>query len=115
MARYLAGTVSEIPVGEKRMIKAGDKTVVLYRLSDGFYATQRNCTHLSGPLERGKIMEDAHIQCPLHHSQFDIRTGEVVRWANFPPGIQALNIVRKEKALTTYPVMVEDGKVYIEV
>jgi 3-phenylpropionate/trans-cinnamate dioxygenase ferredoxin component len=114
MARYLAGAEADIPVGEKRLVKAGVKTVVLYHLPDGFYATQRNCTHAFGPLERGTIIDDAHIQCPWHHSQFDIRTGEVVRWANFPPGIQVLSIVRHEKALTCYPVTVEDGKVYVE-
>jgi 3-phenylpropionate/trans-cinnamate dioxygenase ferredoxin subunit len=39
----------------------------------------------------------------------------VHQWANFPPGIQLLNVVRSEKALKTYPTMLEDGKVSIEV
>ena len=114
MARYLAGNESELPVGEKRLIKVGDKSIVLYHLADGFYATQHNCTHVFAPLERGTIVEDAQIQCPLHRARFDIRTGEVVRWASFPPGIQALNFIRGEKALATYPVTVKDGQVYVE-
>jgi 3-phenylpropionate/trans-cinnamate dioxygenase ferredoxin subunit len=114
MARYLVGNESEFPVGEKRLIKAGDKSIVLYHLADGFYATQRSCSHTFAPLEFGKIVEDDQIQCPLHRARFDIRTGEVVRWANFPPGIQALNIVRGEKALATYPVTTEDGQVYVD-
>ena len=96
------------------MIKVGDKSIVLYHLADGFYATQHNCTHVFAPLERGTLVEDSQIQCPLHRARFDIRTGEVVRWASFPPGIQALNFIRGEKALATYPVTVEDGQVYIE-
>lgn len=114
MARYLAGNANELPVGEKRLIKVGDKSIVLYHLADGFYATQHNCTHVFAPLERGTLVEDAQIQCPLHRARFDIRTGEVVQWANFPPGIQALNFIRGEKALATYPVTVEDGQVYVE-
>ncbi len=43
-----------------------------------------------------------------------MRTGEVVRWANFPPGIQLLNAVRGEKALETYPVSEEDGEPFVE-
>ena len=43
----------------------------------------------------------------------DIRTGEVIDWANFPPGIQVLNIVRGEKGLRTYKVSVRDGEVRV--
>jgi nitrite reductase/ring-hydroxylating ferredoxin subunit len=66
-------------------------------------------TRLS-PLEIG-----GHTRFPLHRSRFDIRTGEVKRWANFPPGIQMLNIVRGENALQTYPTVVKDGVVYVEI
>jgi 3-phenylpropionate/trans-cinnamate dioxygenase ferredoxin subunit len=39
----------------------------------------------------------------------------VERWANFPPGIQLLNVARGEKALRTFPVTVQDGAVYIDI
>ena len=48
-------------------------------------------------------------------AEFDIRRGEVDKWANFPPGIQLLNVVRSEKALKTYPAAVEDGNVVVDV
>ena len=42
--------------------------------------------------------------------------GSVIgRIANFPPGIQLLNVVRSEKALKTYRAVVEDGEVVVEV
>lgn len=106
---------SDLSVGEKKTFGAGDKTILLYRLEDGFFATQRFCPHMSAPLERGKIMDGRIIQCPLHHSRFDIRTGKVVRWANFPPGIQLLNVVRGEKALRIYSVVIEEGMVFVDV
>lgn len=106
---------SDLSVGEKKTFGAGDKTIILYRLEDGFYATQRLCTHMFAPLERGKILDGGTIQCPLHHSCFDIRTGKVMRWANFPPGIQIFNVARGEKALRTYPVVVEDGMVFVDI
>jgi len=39
----------------------------------------------------------------------------VLRWANFPPGIQALNVLRGERCLTTYPVVIEGDQVRIEI
>lgn len=53
------------------------------------------------------------MRCPLHHARFDIATGAVVSWADFPPGIQLLNAVRGEKALRTYPVSVRNGHVEV--
>ena len=106
---------NDLRVGEKKAFSAGDMTIVLYRLADGFYATQRLCTHMFTPLDKGKIVGGDTIQCALHRARFDIRTGEVKRWANFPPGIQALNVARGEKALRTFPVTVQDGAVFVDV
>ena len=70
--------------------KAGETNILVYHLEDGFHATQASCTHVFAPLGRGN-------------------------WANFPPGIQLLNVVRSEKALKTYRAVVEDGEVVVEV
>ena len=105
----------DLAVGKMKVVKAGGEKILLYRLEDGFFATQTSCTHTFGPLSRGKIVDGCKIQCPLHRARFDIRTGEVIDWANFPPGIQLLNAVRGEKALKTYPVSVKSGKVRIKV
>jgi 3-phenylpropionate/trans-cinnamate dioxygenase ferredoxin subunit len=107
--------VDELPVGEKKAFTLPDRFIVLYHLTDGFYASQRFCPHMFAPLDHGKIVEDGQIRCFLHHSSFDIRTGEVKAWANFPPGIRLLNIVRKEKPLETYPTVVKEGIVYVEI
>jgi len=113
MALHTVCRTDELPKGTmKAFTVAGDK-IVLYHLEDGFFATQSSCTHLFGPLGRGKIVDGCKVQCPLHHARFDIRTGEVVDWANFPPGIQLLNVVRGEKALKTYKVSVKDGELRV--
>ena len=64
---------------------------------------------------KGKLLDGCKVQCPFHRARFDIRTGEVIDWANFPPGIQVLNIVRGEQALKTYKVSVRDGEVRVSV
>jgi 3-phenylpropionate/trans-cinnamate dioxygenase ferredoxin subunit len=74
---------------------------------------QAKCTHAFTPLERGILTRGCDVQCPLHGARFDIRTGAVLDWANFPPGIQLLNAVRGEKALQTCKLGVKSGQVRV--
>jgi nitrite reductase/ring-hydroxylating ferredoxin subunit len=102
-------------IGQMKAFAVGGLKIVVYHLTDGFFATQANCTHLFAPLARGKIIADCKVQCPFHHARFDIRTGKVIDWANFPPGIQLLNAVRGEKALRTFDVSFKGGEVQVDV
>lgn len=115
MSKHTVCAEKDLPVGALKAVKAGDTKIVVYHLEDGFYATQHSCTHVFAPLAKGKIVENCQVQCPFHRARFDIRSGEVVEWANFPPGIQLVNALRGEKALQTYPVTVEDGDLLVEV
>ncbi len=115
MALHTVCGEGELAVGEKKAIKAAGEHIIVFHLEDGFYATQARCTHLFKSMTNGKIIDDRLVQCPLHRAQFNIRTGEVERWANFPPGVQLLNVVRAEKALKTYAVSVVEGEVKVEV
>jgi 3-phenylpropionate/trans-cinnamate dioxygenase ferredoxin subunit len=106
---------ADLAVGKQIAVEAGGVKLLLFHLEDGFYATQSNCTHLFMPLKKGKIIDGCKVQCPFHRAQFDIRSGKVAEWANFPPGIQLINTLRKEKALQTYPVTVAEGKVLVDI
>ena len=114
MKQHTVCRTDEIKKGHMKAFTVGGEKVVVYHLQDGFYATQASCTHVFAPLSRGKICEGRMVQCPFHRARFDIRTGEVIEWANFPPGIQVLNVVRGEKALKTYTVSVKDGEVRVK-
>lgn len=115
MALHVVCKVDELPLGEMKAFSVGAEKIALYHLEDGFFATQANCTHMFAPLAKGKLLDDCKVQCPFHRARFDIRTGEVIDWANFPPGIQLLNVVRGEKALKTYKVSVKDNQVRVAV
>jgi 3-phenylpropionate/trans-cinnamate dioxygenase ferredoxin subunit len=93
---------------------SGEKYLV-YKLSDGYFATSAKCTHLFKSLEKGIIVSDKAVRCPLHRAEFDIRTGEVDQWACFPPGVQLLNAVRPEKALSCYSILQQDGQYFLQV
>ena len=115
MALHTVCRVDELKPGHMRPFAVADEKIVLYHLDDGFYATQSNCTHVFAPLAKGKIVDGCKVQCPFHRARFDIRTGKVIDWANFPPGIQALNFVRGEKSLKTYKVSVKAGEVRVKI
>jgi 3-phenylpropionate/trans-cinnamate dioxygenase ferredoxin component len=113
MSLHTVCRVDEVPKGQMKAVAIGEEKLVVYHLEDGYYATQASCTHIFAPLAKGKIVDGCKVQCPFHRARFDIRTGEVLDWANFPPGIQLLNVVRGEKALKTYKVSIENGEVRV--
>ena len=115
MTLHIVCNVDDLPVGKMKAFTVAGENIALYHLEDGFFATQSKCTHMFGPLTMGKILDGCKVQCPLHHARFDIKTGEVIDWANFPPGIQLLNIVRGEKALKTYPVSIKGDAVRVKI
>ncbi len=112
MAYQKVCSADALEVGTMTKVNIDGTNVLLYRLEDGYYATQRRCSHMRLPLDKGKIEDDV-VQCPFHRARFNIKTGEVQSWASFPPGIQICNILLGEKALKTFPVKVEKGEVYI--
>ena len=77
-----------------------DKTFCIYRLDEGFYATDGICTHESVHLEDGLVM-DGEIECPMHQGVFDIKSGKAVS----PPACEDLK---------TYSIKVEENKIYIQ-
>jgi 3-phenylpropionate/trans-cinnamate dioxygenase ferredoxin component len=77
--------------------------IALYRLNDGYYATEDTCSHAQASLAAGDIdLEECTVECPYHASLFDIRTGQVL----------ALPASRPVK---TYPVKIVDNDVCVEV
>lgn len=77
--------------------------IAVYRLGDGFYATEDTCTHAQTSLSAGDIdLEECTVECPYHASLFDIRTGNVLS-------------LPANKPLKTYPVKVVGDEVFVEV
>lgn len=52
--------------------------VAVFAVDGDLYGLDARCTHVGGPLDRGQL-HGATVTCPLHGSQFDVRTGEVRR------------------------------------
>lgn len=73
----------------------------IYNTEKGFFASDLMCTHEEQSLEDGLVI-DCVIECPLHGGRFDVCTGKAL---SAPVSVD----------LKTYPVKVENGRVFVQV
>ena len=78
----------------------GKPVAVVHADDDSFYAVYDRCSHAAVPLSEGEI-EGCTLECWLHGSRFDLRTGA-------PTGLPATEPV------PVYPVEIRGGDVYID-
>ncbi len=105
--------VTDLKSGSMRKISAAGHDLLLARAGDRFYCTDAYCPHLGGDLSKG-ILTGTVLTCPLHHSQFDISDGHVLRWTDLKGTvlIAAMN-QRPPRPLVIYPVKVEGDEVLV--
>ncbi|MEM4312099.1 MAG: non-heme iron oxygenase ferredoxin subunit [Nitrososphaerales archaeon] len=93
--------VKELMEGEKISIEHEGKKILVVNVEGKYYAVDGICTHEYAELVNGIILEK-RIVCPLHLSQFDLETGEVMN----PPATEPLK---------TYKVKIEGDSIWVEV
>jgi 3-phenylpropionate/trans-cinnamate dioxygenase ferredoxin component len=90
----------EVAPGAVVAVEVNGVPVALVHCADGTYhATYDECSHEQIPLSEGEV-DDCTLECWLHGSRFDVRTGE-------PTGLPATEPV------PVYPVEIHDGDVYV--
>jgi 3-phenylpropionate/trans-cinnamate dioxygenase ferredoxin subunit len=95
-----AGPLDKLPPGGSLRLDV-DPPVALFRTDDGdVYAIDDTCTHQEASLSDGWV-EGCEVECPLHSSRFDLRTGQV----DAPPA---------QRPVRTHRVVVEDGAIYVD-
>jgi nitrite reductase/ring-hydroxylating ferredoxin subunit len=77
--------VTDLGIGEMTDVEIEGRTIVVARTGEGFHAIDAACTHIPAlatlaNLARGTLdLSKNCVTCPWHGSQFDLRTGKVVR------------------------------------
>ena len=92
---------TDVAPGTALEVEIAELTLAVFNVGGAFFVTDDLCTHGPGSLSEGYI-EDDIVECNFHNGQFNVRTGEVVS----PPCMVPIK---------TYPTMVVDGKVTIDV
>lgn len=98
------GSVGELEMDTARKISIGGQDIALVRCEEGVFAIGNRCSHADVDLSEGEV-EGCALECWLHGSQFDLRTGK-------PMSLPALDPV------PTYNVTVEgegdDARIFVD-
>jgi nitrite reductase/ring-hydroxylating ferredoxin subunit len=83
--------VEEFAPGSTKIVKAGSRSIGVFRIDDEFFAIRDRCPHQGGPLCRGRVAPWAVasapgevrldgpprlIACPWHGWEYDLKTGQ---------------------------------------
>jgi nitrite reductase/ring-hydroxylating ferredoxin subunit len=105
---------NDMAVGTMKAVSVEGQEVMLARTQDGFYAVSNICPHMKGKLSKGTL-DGNIVTCPRHGSQFDVSTGENVRWLKGKGVIsQAAKIMKPPRGIDSYKVELKNGRILIE-
>ncbi|WP_344771251.1 non-heme iron oxygenase ferredoxin subunit [Aeromicrobium panaciterrae] len=100
MSYVQAAALVDVPDGGVLAVEIDGQEIALVRDGDDVYALRDECSHASIPLSEGDV-EGCEIECWLHGSRFDVRTGKPV---NLPA----------TEAVPTYPTQIEGDAVLVD-
>jgi nitrite reductase/ring-hydroxylating ferredoxin subunit len=103
---------NEIGDGQMREYKMDDKSVLVARVNDKFYAINNKCTHRGCLLTNGAL-EGFVVTCPCHGTRFDVSSGKVVEYLTKMSKIAAKIASLAIKDAEAYQIRVENNKVQI--
>jgi NADPH-dependent 2,4-dienoyl-CoA reductase/sulfur reductase-like enzyme/nitrite reductase/ring-hydroxylating ferredoxin subunit len=89
----------DLQEGVLSAFKLGKSKVIAIRHNGAIHVCAGECTHYSGPLEKG-LLRGHIVTCPWHNARFDFRNGEM----KAAPALDHLKC---------YETKVEDGVVYV--
>ncbi|MCI3950987.1 MAG: pyridine nucleotide-disulfide oxidoreductase [Burkholderiales bacterium] len=91
--------VSTLAEGVMLLGHTQGEPLILVRRGGELFAIGAACTHYSGPLAEGLLVDDT-VRCPWHHACFSLRTGEALR----APALNPVSCWRVEQ---------RDGKAFV--
>ncbi len=104
---FYACKAEDVPANGGVCVKYGDQQIALFNFTrrGEWYATQNMCPHRQQmAISRGMIGsegDEPKVACPFHKKTFSLKSGSCTSG--------------EEYSLKTYPVKIENGKVYIKV
>lgn len=105
MKRYLLfestkDALISVREGQKRLVKAGGKAICLVRNNEKLIACDNACPHRGHPLMEGSLNHINEIVCASHAYRFNLENGQESE--------------NRCSDLKLYPIVIEEGKVYLE-
>lgn len=128
-SRHVVARVEEIPVGARRIVQVGNRSIGVFNVGGEFYALKNTCPHQQAPLCEGRVMgttlpsrpgeyrfglEGRVLRCPWHAWEFDITTGR----SFFAPDacrVKSYQVAVEDVTVETYEAKVEGAFVVVYV
>lgn len=103
MAPVRVAPVSDVPEGTGKTFEIQGRAIAIFHADGNLYALDDRCSHAEASLGEGDVDTDEMcVECPLHGSLFDLKTGKPRTLPAFEP-------------VSTYPVSVDtDGTIIVE-
>lgn len=98
-AEVRVAAVGDLADGQGRVVAVGKRKLALFRVDGEFFCLENACKHMWAPLGEG-FLDGYTVMCPWHGWRYDVRTG-----ATDHP----------DADVSTYPVTVRDGEVFVTV
>jgi len=137
MGRHVVGRVSELALGERRIVEAEGRSIGVFNVDGSFYALKNSCPHQAAPLCLGSIKgmtmpskpgeyiwarEGEILRCPWHGWEFDLTTGRSI----FNPHrtrVKAYDVTvesdfpdeDEDESVETFEISVEDGWIVLHI
>ncbi|MFN2583094.1 MAG: bifunctional 3-phenylpropionate/cinnamic acid dioxygenase ferredoxin subunit [Candidatus Dormibacteria bacterium] len=71
------GQAADVPPGHAARVEIDGVPVAIFNVNGTFHALDDTCSHAEASLSEGDLDDGrCTIECPLHGSTFDLRTGE---------------------------------------
>ncbi len=130
---YVVASTGQIPDGTRMIVEVRGRSIGIFNVGGTFYALLNRCPHQGAQLCLGLVSpliesaapgdvrfdESRHIlQCPWHHWEFDIATGQSycdpqrTRVRRYPVSVG--HLVPGPYSAETIPVTVEDDYVVLQ-
>ncbi len=93
--------IAQLDEGEMIGATVNGVDILVCHVEGQFYATSATCSHARQKLTEGRL-RGFEVSCPLHGARFDVRSGACTA----PPA---------SRAIKTFPVTLEGGKVQVTV
>lgn len=99
---HTVARLGEIEAGRVKHVEIGDEELGVYNLDGEYFAISDVCSHQYALLSEGEVYSGTGtVECPLHGSEFDIRTGRALSLPAVAP-------------VPAYPVRVVGDEIQVE-
>lgn len=101
-AWHRAGKLEDIWEGAPLAVELAGKPIALYRFGEDICAVGDICPHQADVKLSDGYLDGDTIECPMHQSCFNVRTGHVLS----PPAREDIPV---------FAIRIEDGQVMVEI